>query len=59
MKFVVESITPGMMILSAGTFICSKTFHSCAWRGLAASKEMAWGRAEKAMSRMSASGTSW
>ena len=42
MKLVFESITPGMTTLSSGSFICSKTFHSCAWRGLAASKEMAW-----------------
>ena len=41
MKLVVGSITPGMMTLPSGSLTSSKTFHSCSWRGLAASKDMA------------------
>ena len=41
MKFVVESMTPGMMVLPSGTRTVSNTRHSCACRGLAPSKETA------------------
>ena len=58
MKLVVESSTPGMMTLPAGSFTRSNTRHSCAWRGLAASNEMPAGFAANTTSMMSASGTS-
>src|SRR5262245_34864706 len=38
-------MTPGMRTFSCGSLACSKSCHSWAWRGLAASKEMAFGRA--------------
>ncbi len=40
MKLVVESSTPGMRTLPSGSLTCSNSFHSCAWRGLAPSKEI-------------------
>ena len=58
MKLVVESMTPGISTLPAGSFTRSKTFHSWAWRGLAASNEIPVGRAVNTTSRISASGTS-
>jgi hypothetical protein len=59
MKLVVESITPGTRTTPSGTLTRSNTFHSWAWRGLAASNEIAPARAVKTTSMMSASGTSW
>src|SRR2546429_206371 len=38
-KLVFDSMTPGISTLPSGNFTSWKTFHSCAWRGLAASKE--------------------
>jgi len=32
-------MTPGRIALPAGSFTPSHSFHSCSWRGLAASKE--------------------
>ena len=34
-KLVVESMTPGIRILSSGIFALRRSSHSCAWRGLA------------------------
>ncbi len=46
-KFDLDSITPGMRTLPSGSLTVSNTFHSCAWRGFAASSAMARGpRAE-------------
>ena len=58
MKFDFDSITPGISTLPGGSFTVSNTVYSWAWRGLAASSEMACGRAWNTMSTMSASGTS-
>ena len=43
-KFDVESMTPGMMVLPAGSFASFQIFHSCSWRGFAPGKERAAGR---------------
>ena len=45
MKFDFDSMTPGISILPSGSFTVSNSFHSCAWRGFAASSAMAEGRA--------------
>ena len=58
MKFDFDSITPGISTLPSGSFTFSNSVHSCAWRGLAASNEIAAGLAVNTMSMMSASGTS-
>ena len=58
MKFDFDSITPGMSSLPSGSLSVSNSFHSCAWRGLAASSAMALGRARNTMSITSAKGTS-
>ena len=47
MKFDFDSRTPGIRTLPSGSFTVSNTAHSCAWRGLAASNEMAPGRSEE------------
>src|SRR5215467_8459617 len=44
MKLVVESITPGIRILSSGISIPLRSSHSWSWRGLAASMLIACGR---------------
>src|SRR5262249_50942475 len=44
--------------LTFGNLTRSNSCHSCAWRGLAASSEMARGLAKRTISMMSASGTS-
>src|SRR5262249_10692016 len=58
MKFVVESRTPGIKILSSGSFISRNTAHSCSWRGLAPSSEIAVARAPSTIGRMSRRGMS-
>ena len=58
MKFDFDSITPGISTLPSGSFTVSNSVHSWAWRGLAASNEIALGRAVNTMSMMSANGTS-
>ena len=58
MKFDFDSMTPGISTLPSGSLTFSNSVHSCAWRGLAASSEMADTLAMKAMSITSASGTS-
>jgi hypothetical protein len=40
-KFDFDSMTPGIMVLPSGSFARSNRVHSCAWRGLAASNEIA------------------
>jgi hypothetical protein len=50
--------TPGMITLPSGSFTSSTTVHSCSWRGLAASNEIAAGRASITTSMMSRSATS-
>src|SRR5712692_3757806 len=57
-EIVLDSRTPGMRTLPAGSFTASNTVHSWAWRGLAASKERPLGLARKTTSMMSLSGTS-
>src|SRR6266571_1789671 len=49
-KFVVESMTPGIRILSSGMPTSFMSSHSWSWRGLAASMLIACGRALQAMS---------
>ena len=58
MKFDFDSITPGISTLPSGNFTFSNNVHSCAWRGLAASNEIAAGLAENTTSMMSDSATS-
>ena len=58
MKFDFDSTTPGISTLSGGSFTISNRAHSWPWRGFAASKEMPLARTAKAMSIISASGTS-
>ena len=41
MKFDFDSMTPGISTLPSGSFTVSNSFHSCAWRGFAASSEIA------------------
>src|SRR6185436_3291172 len=57
-KFVVESITPGMRILSLGILNVLSSSHSWSWRGLAASMLNACMRALNAMSMILSSGRS-
>src|SRR5438067_7351615 len=45
-KFDFDSMTPGMIVFPSGNFARSNKLHSCAWRGLAASKEIVLGRAK-------------
>ena len=45
MKLVLDSSTPGISTLPSGSLTSSKIRHSWAWRGLAASKAIAFGRA--------------
>ena len=58
MKFAFDSITPGISTLPSGSFTVSNSVHSCAWRGFAASNEIALGFALNTRSITSASGTS-
>ena len=58
MKFDLDSMTPGIRTFPGGSFTVSNKVYSWAWRGLAASSEIACGRALNTMSMMSASGTS-
>ena len=41
MKFDFDSMTPGIRTLPSGSFTFSNSVHSCAWRGFAASNEIA------------------
>jgi hypothetical protein len=58
MQFDRTSVTPGISSLPSGSGTCSKTDHSCAWRGFAASNWIAWGLTFQPWSTMSSSGTS-
>jgi len=54
----VESITPGMIFLPAGSFTSRQIFHSCSCRAFAAGNDTACGRPVSTMSMMSLSSTS-
>jgi hypothetical protein len=54
MKFDFGSMTPGISTFPLGNLTFSNSAHSCAYRGLAASNEMACGLARNTISTMSA-----
>src|SRR5580693_8279194 len=58
-KLVVESMTPGMRILSSGILIALRSSHSWSWRGLAASMLNACTLALNAISMILVTGRSW